>query len=188
MINFIVRENFLVKKVIERRKENFSHKNNFFIKEFEEYTPELLDEYSKRYKNGFFRYILYEMGGEAANKKDSFSQIVCSDTGEKLFPIKTFNKFRGMDKPHAIFSGTNFCLINMFYKGNTPKFIITQYKINEITGEYTETVLWQGAYPDIKNKIPPEFSHFSNALHAASRKLEDYQCARVYYAENIKWK
>lgn len=183
MIQFIVKENFILKKMIERRNEGFIYKNGLFIKEFENYTPQILSLFKERYYDGFFNYMFYEKGGEAPKTENSFAEIVCSSCGEPLKPIKTFEKFVNINYPHALFVGNDICVVKTFYKGKSIRFNIINYKINRRTGEYSELLVWEGIYDMVKKRIPEKFKCFDKPIKAGIMKMQDYRCAKVYYKE-----
>lgn len=187
MIQFIVRENFILKKIIERRNEGFIYKNGLFIKEFEKYNPQILSQFKERYYEGFFKYMFSEKGGEAPVTEDSFAEIVCSSYGEPLKPIKTFEKFVDMNSPHALFVGYDLCVVRTFYKGKSVRFNIMNYKIDKQTGEYSETLIWEGIYDTVKKRMPLEFQCFDEPIKAGIRKMQDYRCAKVYYKQESEW-
>lgn len=185
MIHFIIKENFMIKKLIERRNEGFLYnKNGYFVKEFKEYSPEVLKQISDKYYDGIFKYVFYECGGEAKEQKDSRVQLVCSFSGEPLPAIKVNRKFVDLDFPHAVFSANHLFVLNMWYKKKTIKFSITEYEIDLHSGKYEERVVWKDSYENVRGKIPTQYQKFANILNAGWRKIHDYQCIKSYYLAN----
>lgn len=185
MISLIIKETFILKKIIERRNEGFLYNKDkkYFIKSFHEYTPELIKKYSEKYYSGAFKYCFHEYGGEAKDIKDSEVQLVCAPTGDKLTPISVIRQYKDLKSPHAVFVGQHFCVVKMYYKGKSVMFTITEYKIDLHTGIYHEELLWKECYENVKDRIPVEFWKFENILEAGYKKIHIYQCDKPFYCD-----
>ena len=134
-----------------------------------------------KFKNISFSLFFVEKGGAFPNDEESFAQIICDYEGGKIFPIKKIREGNRANRIHAWFLGNDLCVVNAYKENRQSKFKIIHYVVDKHTGVLTEELLYEGRFKH-RHCMPKSLQRFNDAIDAASNKMKDYQCTRIYYS------
>lgn len=152
----------------------------YFYKNFEDYSPELIESLKKKFKQPLFSFLLAEKGGQENDYTKTYVQIICDYSGDKILPILKTKGIRA-NKEQAFFKGQNLCSIEIYFYKNSFMLRIIQHYIDKKDGIYSENILYEGK---LKNRfnMSKNLKRFNDAIDAALEKIKDSQCTRIYYS------